>query len=639
MLTLSRMATATVATKKELTALVSRLQAANEAYHNSDTLLMSDAEYDAGLRRLAELSPKHPLLLKVGATAAGGTQLPSKMASLNKVHPDSQGGGGAVRRWVEKQKGRGVKAIVVMEKLDGLSALWWGGKKKLYLRGDGVKGVDVSAAVDTFLKKSDLHMLEGADENTLIRGELVLPEARTPEGSIGRSLVNGWIHRASRGEKVAELQTVDFVAYQVISSCPMTRIQQVNWLSAHKFKTPRTTIVSIGTAVDDVFGKILESWKMSNRVYPIDGIVIGAGDISAEAVCSERLKNPSDAVAFKMIVDEQLRTTRVVGVLWAASPQGYLIPRIQIEPVEISGAKIEFCSGHNARAIVSQGIGAGAEIRMRRSGDVIPTLDAVLQAAPGGAAMPAEGTWEWAGDPTTATHIRVSSESKEGAKEVEQRRLTHVIETLGVVGVGPGIVAKLVKDGLTTPKGVWGASVETLRGILGEGRGKLVWDALRAPSAGWKEINFLIASARLPRGVGERKLDVLFKKEPDVRKWKRDTVGKVEGWTSATLDELFHVLPDALAWREREFEWVPFRVSEEVAAAPAASAGTVVFSGARSKTLEEKMIAAGWTIGDSITKATTMLVVKSTATETGKTAKARSLGIQIRSLDELNAEF
>ena len=51
----------------KMQALVHKLIAANEAYRNGSTLLMTDDEYDEGIEMLARVDPNHPLLFQVGA--------------------------------------------------------------------------------------------------------------------------------------------------------------------------------------------------------------------------------------------------------------------------------------------------------------------------------------------------------------------------------------------------------------------------------------------------------------------------------------------------------------------------------------------------------------------------------------------
>jgi NAD-dependent DNA ligase len=169
--------------------LVEKLQRANWAYHNSGIPIMTDDEYDKGLEQLRRLSPAHPFLTVIGAAPAGqGVLLPYPMASLDKVRM----GEDMLARWLKKQ---GKESVVVSEKLDGLSALYvrQGRKESLYLRGDGVKGVCVSSIIKSIQGIPSSHV------HCIVRGELILPLVATPAGSIGRSLVNGWVHRASGG--------------------------------------------------------------------------------------------------------------------------------------------------------------------------------------------------------------------------------------------------------------------------------------------------------------------------------------------------------------------------------------------------------------------------------------------------------
>ena len=179
--------------------LVEELQRANWLYHNTDNLSMTDDEFDRGLEELRRLSPAHPFLSLVGAAAVKGSLLPYVMGSLDKIRY----GEASLDRWKKRMNSLGVKSYLITEKLDGISALYvsQGGKRSLYLRGDGVKGVDISSLI------GPLGLVQSGSDFA-IRGELVLPTAATPEGSIGRSLINGWVHRSA----VKELAAVHFVA-------------------------------------------------------------------------------------------------------------------------------------------------------------------------------------------------------------------------------------------------------------------------------------------------------------------------------------------------------------------------------------------------------------------------------------------
>jgi NAD-dependent DNA ligase len=144
-------------------------------------------------------------------------------------------------------------------------------------------------------------------------------------------------------------------------------------------------------------------------------------------------------------------------------------------------------------------------------------------------------------------------------------------------------------------------------------------------------MTLLVASNKLPRGVGERKLRVLFEKEPDPRKW---TAGDIpEGWSGDSLKELLHKLPQALEWIDASFPLagrpaVTTVATTEVAAV--AAAGVIVFTGVRDHALEDVLKGRAWTIGDAVNKKTTVVVVADgEIKESAKTKKARELGIEI----------
>ena len=617
-----------------LDALVAQLQKANWTYRNTDDVLMTDAEFDAGFEELRRRSPQHPFLRLVGAEAAAEDStvlLPYVMGSLDKV----RAGEGGLERWCKRDIVKGSRGFVVMEKLDGLSALLvvtgTAGKGKtkshMYLQGDGVKGVDVSPIVGL------LNGGGGASskrEPCVVRGELVLPLAHTPEGKIGRSLVNGWVHR--QPPPAEDLAKVHFVAYSVLEPAGLTRSQQFEWLRSRGFEVAGMRREA-KMSEENAMGSLLH-WK-SDSLYPIDGIVIGTDTVPLLVGGGED-KNPTDAVAFKAALEDQKREARVLQVEWNVSRQGLYIPRIQIEPVEIGGARIQWLSGHNARAIYESGIGPGARILIRRSGDVIPTVEKVLEEGPGGASMPPAGTWEMDGPWESGRGTHAIFTGAEGAANHE-KALLHALQVLEVEGIGPGLVKKLVEGGITSMKKLWETAAGRLGEILGAGRGPQLHVGLRAARGRATMIQLLIASNKMPRSVGERKLRLLFEKEADCRRWNGAMLEGIAGWSSESLGELLKVMPEALAWIDQSF---PGSAAPATAATtPVALAGTqeptkfVVFTNVRDKELEKKLESSGWQIEDSITKKTQVLVVPDgPLKESTKVKKAKDSGGRIKIL-------
>ena len=610
---------------------------------------MTDAEYDRGLAELRRLSPSHPFLKVVGAPPAGrgSTLLPVVLGSLDKIHP----GDGGLARWKTRMS---AERYVVSEKLDGLSALYVGGAyPRLYLRGDGVKGVDVSRC---------LSMIKGIKHypavGEMIRGELILLNNDTPPGSVGRSLVNGWVHRSldPAAELPAELCSVHFVAYQAFSAGARDypRSKQLKWLNDIGFETP-WYITLPASDVNDAEAEKLVVGRKERSPYPIDGIVFGR-DTTPLPVEGGEASNPDDAVAFKVALDEQKEETTVVAVEWNASRQGVLIPRIQIEPVTIGGARIEWLTGHNAAIIEKEGVGVGAVIVVRRSGDVIPTLDSVVERAAVVAAPP-EGTWQWDSNRVHAVVVAGAVDSS-----LAEKAILHCLQTLEVDGIGPGLVKKLVEGGLKSVEAIAAATPAALGALVGAGRGPVLHAAIRTRWTATGPSVRLIASNHLPRGVGDRKLRALFAVESDPHRWGEVFASRVvEGWSLDTLAGLLAVLPVAFAWEEKVGAALgcaaplalPLPLALPVAlplalplplpaALPAAtpSKGTIVFSGVRDKEFETRLAAAGWTVEDSVTKKTTVLIVADEpGAETGKVKKARAAGVQILGLTAAKANL
>ena len=414
-----------------------------------------------------------------------------------------------------------------------------------------------------------------------------------------------------------------FVAYQVIEPAGMTRKQQMEWLMANKYEVPWWTIWGREKIEEETLTKKLIERKTIGA-YPLDGLIV-ATNSAPVGLGGGEARNPPDSVAFKVSLDDQKAETTVVGVTWTVSRQQIWIPRIQIEPVQIGGATIQWLSGHNAGFIRDHGIGIGARIIVRRSGDVIPALDDVLERVL--VSMPEEGTWSW---DDKNVHAKATDDSASPAK-----MLLYSLETLGVDGIGLGLVTKLVEAGITNMLKLWTAKEAVLAAAIGKGRAPILMASLKEKRSAAGYMTLLVASNKLPRGVGERKLRVLFEKEPDPRKWTGRDIPA--GWSEDSLKELMCKLPRALEWIDASFPLagrpavaVTAVITEVATTEVTAVAGVIVFTGVRDHALEDVLKGRGWTIGDAVNKKTTVVVVADgEIKESAKTKKARELGIDI----------
>lgn len=582
--------------------LVRTLKAAADNYYNGKPLIMDDDAYDALVEKLRAVDPTNPFLATIGApVGAGAVALPYPMPSLDKVKP----GQDSLTRFLEVDR-----PLLLTEKLDGLSALWIPESGRLYLRGDGVKGQDISHLVSLGIQGL---VRSAMPTRIAVRGELVL--SRTAGIPLARSWVNGVIHRLTPDP--ADVARIRFVAYDLLEPTTMTRSQGLAWLQNRGYEVPWRVAVATATA-ESLKAALLD--RRSGGAYDTDGIVVAADTVPVRPVAG---KNPKDMVAFKMPLSEQSAVTTLQEVLWAPSAQGYLVPRLRFDPVTIAGATIEFCTAHNARTVVDKGLGPGAQIRIRRSGDVIPTLDAVL--LPGVGSLPPEGAWEWAGDEATAIHIRATTVTP----AQKAARLQHFFKVLEIPSMGPANCEALVTANLAGIAALWLTPADRLGEVLGPKTGAALYRALRTKIPVATEMILMLASSTMPRGVGEAKLKSLFGVAPDWQTW-RGVTEPPAGWTAGALQAFQAELGVYETWRSSELAFLgSAQVTTTVQTPGPAARGVLCFTGFRDKTLEGDATAAGFAITPVLTSKVTILVTPDAAPATEKVKKAAAAGKEI----------
>jgi NAD-dependent DNA ligase len=603
--------------------IVSMLKAASNAYYNGGDLLMDDDTYDSLRDKLQELNPHHPYLNQIGAPlpkgAIGGIRLPYKMPSLNKIKP----GTGQLESFVQSST---KKEWILTEKLDGISVLWDVSNRKLYLRGDGLTGVDISSLspyITGLLPKSYQRK-----EPLVLRGELVVYTSDVPVGTLPRSWINGLVHQKS--PDVPSLKKLRFVAYELVEPVRMLRLDQNVLMERLGFELPWGHCTN--HLSDNMLSRTLID-RRSKCLYAMDGIVIAEDCIPRKDEDSDEVSNPRDMRAFKMSLDDQKATTQIVQIHWGLSYQKYWIPRLQIQPVVIGGSRIEYLSAHNARFVLQNMLGKGATITIRKSGDVIPTLDSVI--LPSNDISLPDGVWD--GDAETASHLKMKDEDS-NMGELLQKRLEHFANTLDIAHLGPGQVAKLIKDCIRTPKQLCTASLITLTRILGAGMGTKVYNSLEAKLAKVSELDLMIASAILPRGVGAIKLKALFALQPDPRLWKQ--ISSCEGWSQEALQSFFPFLDTYAEWRTQEFSSPPYPILPQPTAPVGSSGEVFCFTGFRNAEFQKQLEAKGHEVAATLTKKTTVLVVPDTEANSEKVKKAREMKtVRILTREDVMQEY
>ncbi len=594
-----------------VTKRVKKLRVAKEGYFKCKGPIMEDGEYDIEEEVVRREDPDNEFLNEVGETPEDAVQLPVPMPSLKKVKPDESSFG----RFVKRTSG----PYVCSDKLDGISALWVSGTGKLYLRGDGTKGADVTAFKG---------IVSGLKPTGIVRGELLIRKADGEGAANLRSIVNGALHRKTITK---DSPTMRFVAYQVLEPAGLTRSQQFAWLTTQGYEVPEwRSVMSLKQE------ELAAYWnkRRAESIYELDGIVVGVDRVPTPVAFGDSY--PDDAVAFKMPLAEQCASTTVKIVHWTGTRLGVLAPRIEIEPVVIGGAKITFVTGHNAKYINDEKLGPGAQVVIRRSGDVIPIIDFVEKTVE--PQLPPKGTWTWDG-----VHARATKESS----DTVVRKLLHYFRSIGVDHVGEASVRSLVEAGIDGVMDVGLTDREDFQRILGPTTGGKLYDNIHKAEEVATEVAIWRGCPVVPAGIGEKRWQSLFDAYPDPNQWT-SVAHRPDGWNEALWNDFQDSLPDALAWRTVDLDRIPIRIHKAAksgatggagaaggagAPAPVAARGSVVMTGFRDKAMAAQMVARGWTEAASVTKKVAVIIIPDgedpDSYESTKVAKARELNIPV----------
>lgn len=601
--------------------LVARLRAAAHAYYETSTPTMSDAEYDALVEQLTAAAPDHPFLKEIGsAPGSAVVKLPVPMPSLDKRKPDT----------LKPSDLNG--GYMVSEKLDGISALWvcgYNGKPALYLRGNGIDGQDVSHCI-----KGIQGLKQCAMPVAMVRGELIVSKGTLDAAAAPRNWVNGVLHQTT--PSLEDLAKIHFVAYQVCYPKTLDRQQQHTWMTGKGFEVVWTRHMPTldGPTLEAMFKD-----RRENSTYECDGIVVGVYN----AIPTLAPSNPKDAYAFKMPLDDQRATATVLAVEWNSSRTGNWVPRIQFTPVKIGTASIEYCTGFNAQFIKENGIGPGAVITIRRSGDVIPVCEKVVSVASSGWQQPPSGLWAW---DATETHARDTS--MVATPEKLALEMAHQLVALGVEGCSKTTTKKLVDGGINDLAGLTKTSVGRVQELIGKVNGQKLFDGVRARAAAATLPQWIYAYLGWPKGFGSTRIAATLAVEGDVAKWP-SMKAPPKGQSVDAFAEVVKCVPAYLAWRGL-FAPAPaasLAPADDPADDPAGAAeaiqvkekGTYVMSGFRDAAIKTRLAAAGWKMVEKVSRSTSFLLIPDDAKETVKVKAARDAGIRIVTRSQVDGVF
>jgi NAD-dependent DNA ligase len=628
--------------------IVELIQTANHLYYNKGLPLFEDQIFDIVKEYLAEIEPYHPVLNNVGATInkSNKVTLPFYMGSLDKIKNDEK----VFLNWKKKFIG----SYVISDKLDGNSGLivYKDNDVKLYSRGDGTEGQDISHIIP-FLKNShDLTSQKFSKQGShiAVRGELIISKKDfatvADSNANARNTVAGLINAKIPDLTIAKIAS--FVAYEVLFPV-MTPMEQMNYIRNklnidcvyNEFLTQKQL------SLDTLSDTLVNRRKLSD--YEIDGIVV-----SHNQLYDRVQQNPEHSFAFKSVITMEKAEVIVTKVEWNMSKDGIFVPIVHFTPVNLDGVVITKAHGFNGKYIKENSIAPGAVIIIMRSGAVIPYIVEIVKKA-NKPQMP-DTPYIWS---KTGVEILLdkSSMTTEESNELQLKNIEYFFDKVDVHGLSGGIINKIYLKGFNTIGKIINITIEqllTVDGFKDKMANKITTVIHEKFIDRGSNIDLYLlmdASNILGRGIGSKKIQLICDNIPDIINKRyiptmieMTSIKGIEEKTAKLFVENLPLIFKFFDDNNLDFERKELSKNETVETiSPTASfklsGKTFVFSGVRDKDLEKTITDNGGTIGSSVSSKTHMLIVKTLEGDSSKILKAKSLGVVVITLEDFKNDI
>ena len=382
----------------ELMRLAREIARHNRLYHVNDAPEVSDAEYDALVRRNAELEAAFPHLVRddspsklvgheVATSPLSKVTHAVRMMSLDNAFSDDEVEEfvARVRRFLNLSDDAAV-AMTAEDKIDGLSCSLRYEHSKLVraaTRGDGHVGEDVTPNVAHI---ADIpQMLRGnAPELFEIRGEVYMAKQDFTALNTAQAERGEKLFANPRNAAAGSLRQKDA---SVTASRPL-RFLAHGW--GDKSALPAETqmevmqhIAAWGVPVSSHLvrcenaAQMLQQYRAIERLradlpYDIDGVVCKVDRLDLQERLGFVAKAPRWAIARKFPAEQAQTTLEAIDI--QVGRTGKLTPVGRLTPVTVGGVVVANVTLHNRDEITRLGVRPGDRVTIQRAGDVIPQV-------------------------------------------------------------------------------------------------------------------------------------------------------------------------------------------------------------------------------------------------------------------------
>ena len=470
--------------QRRLAELREQIRYHSRKYYTEDDPEISDFAYDQLYRQLETLEAEFPDLVtedsptqKIGGAVYNTFAEVVHQVPLESLHDSfSQEELRDFDRRVRETVGD--VEYVVEPKFDGLSvALEY--RDGLFVRGstrgDGTTGEDVTENIRTirsvpkvlkepvpFLEvRGEVYMSDESFQRLCERQELLEEKPfKNPRNAAAGSL-------RQKDPKITaqrELSMFVFNVQQVEGKELSRHDQSLEWLAELGFPVP--PLYRASGNIEEILSFIQEIGdKRGEFSFPIDGAVVKVNNFAQREELGSTAKFPRWAEAFKYPPEE--KETTLLDIEVNVGRTGVLTPTGRFDPVTLAGTTVSRATLHNQDFIAEKDIRVGSRVVLRKAGEIIPEVVAVLSRPEGSQPYRLPETCPSCGERVTRVEGEAATRCTNPQCPAQLlRNLIHFAsrDAMDIEGLGPAILEQLLQAGLvSSPADLYTLETKQLR--------------------------------------------------------------------------------------------------------------------------------------------------------------------------------
>ncbi len=389
---------------------------------------MSDRDFDARLKELADLEAEHPDLAdpdsptrRVGGEPVEGFESAAHavpMTSIDNTYsvedlrawyervlkgldrevPEAEEPGGDLFGADSDPESDPEVDLVCDPKIDGVAISLRYEKGRLVsatTRGDGTKGDVITSNVRAIRSIPIVLATDDPPEVVEIRGEIVMPNSSFERVNAEREAAGESLFANARNSTAGTLKSLDpkitasrglrFIAHGRGETVGVEVDAYSGFLDlVRSWGVPANAHSKAFATIDQVVERV-ESFRdeRDDLEYGVDGMVVRVDRFDLQRDLGATAKAPRWAIAFKYPAERA--RTKLLEVEWQVGKGGTLTPRATMEPVLVAGTTVRHATLHNIEEIRRKDLRVGDLVVVEKAGEIIPqVVEAVVGQRVGG---------------------------------------------------------------------------------------------------------------------------------------------------------------------------------------------------------------------------------------------------------------